>query len=27
VVVPAAYDLFDDWIEKFKRFRKGGKTP
>ncbi len=27
VVVPSAYDLFDDWIEKFKRFRKGGQTP
>jgi HAE1 family hydrophobic/amphiphilic exporter-1 len=27
VVVPSAYDLFDDWIEKFRRFRKGEKTP
>jgi HAE1 family hydrophobic/amphiphilic exporter-1 len=27
VVVPAAYDLFDDWIEKFRRIRKGGQTP
>jgi len=27
VVVPSAYDLFDDWIERFRRFRKGGKTP
>jgi hydrophobic/amphiphilic exporter-1 (mainly G- bacteria), HAE1 family len=27
VVIPSAYDLFDDWIEKFKRFRKGEKTP
>jgi HAE1 family hydrophobic/amphiphilic exporter-1 len=23
VVVPSAYDLFDDWIERFRRFRKG----
>ncbi len=27
VVVPSAYDLFDEWIEKFKRFRKGEQTP
>jgi Cu/Ag efflux pump CusA len=27
VVVPSAYDLFDDWIEKFRRSRKGEKTP
>ena len=27
VVVPSAYDLFDDWIEKFRRFRKGEQTP
>lgn len=27
VVVPSAYDLFDDWIEKFRRIRKGGQTP
>jgi HAE1 family hydrophobic/amphiphilic exporter-1 len=27
VVVPSAYDLFDDWIEKFRQFRKGGHTP
>jgi HAE1 family hydrophobic/amphiphilic exporter-1 len=27
VVVPSAYDLFDDWIEKFRRSRKGEQTP
>ena len=27
VVVPSAYDLFDDWIEQFRSFRKGEKTP
>ena len=26
VVVPSAYDLFDDWIERFRRFRKGDQT-
>ena len=26
VVVPSAYDLSDDWIERFRRFRKGEKT-
>jgi HAE1 family hydrophobic/amphiphilic exporter-1 len=25
VVVPAAYDLFDDWTDKFRKFRNGGK--
>ena len=27
VVVPSAYDLFDDWIERFRSFGRGGKTP
>jgi HAE1 family hydrophobic/amphiphilic exporter-1 len=27
VVVPSAYDLFDEWFEKLKRFRKGEQTP
>jgi HAE1 family hydrophobic/amphiphilic exporter-1 len=27
VVVPSAYDLFDDWIEKLKRFRKRKQRP
>ena len=27
VVVPAAYDLFDDWTDKFRKFRNGGKIP
>ena len=28
VVVPSAYDLFDDWAERFRGFRKkGGKAP
>jgi HAE1 family hydrophobic/amphiphilic exporter-1 len=25
VAVPSAYDLFDDWTERFRQFRKGGK--
>jgi HAE1 family hydrophobic/amphiphilic exporter-1 len=27
VVVPAAYDLFDEWKDNFRKFRKGEKTP
>lgn len=27
VVVPAAYDLFDEWLDKFKASRKGGEKP
>jgi hydrophobic/amphiphilic exporter-1 (mainly G- bacteria), HAE1 family len=27
VVVPSAYDLFDEWKDKFRKFRKGEKTP
>ncbi len=27
VVVPSAYDLFDEWIERLRKFGKGGKTP
>ena len=27
VVVPSAYDLFDDWIEKFRKSGKGEQTP
>ena len=27
VVVPSAYDLFDDWVERLGNLGKGGKTP
>ena len=27
VVVPSAYDLFDDWVARFRRFRKGEQNP
>jgi HAE1 family hydrophobic/amphiphilic exporter-1 len=26
VVVPSAYDLFEEWIERFRRFRKGDQA-